>query len=82
MKQEIHKRQGSFRTQFSQVRGAIIRHAIYSFGRMILLFLSEYKGVDGTFYWGENPNLSPNRQRGVSYSSMRRRPSKAVEVTS
>jgi hypothetical protein len=26
---------------------------------MILPFSSEYKGVDGTFYLGGNPNLSP-----------------------
>jgi hypothetical protein len=82
MKHEIHKRQGSFLTQFPEVRGAIIRRVMYSFGRMILLFSSEYKGVDRTFYWGETRICHRNRQGGVSYTSTRRRPSKAVEVTS
>jgi hypothetical protein len=66
VKHEIHKRQGSFPTQFPEVRGATIRRVIYSFGRMILLFSSEYKGVDHTSYKGKTRICHRNRRRGVS----------------
>ncbi len=76
VKHEVHKRQGSFpyintRTAlrvFRSFRGATMRRVKYSFGRMILLFSSEYKGVDDTFYRSPARICHRNRPYGVSYT--------------
>lgn len=82
VKREIHKRQGSFLCQFPEVRGAIVRRVISSFGRMILLFSSDYNSVPRHLSRRSSRNCHRNLLKRVSYTSTHWTPTEAVEVTS
>ncbi len=74
VKREVHKRQSSFLWQFPEVRGAIVRRVIFSFGRMILLFASDYNSVPRHLYRYPTRNCHRIELKRVSYTSTRRTP--------
>ena len=71
---DVHKRQGSFLLDFPKVHGAIVRRVIYSFGRMILLFSSEYKDGNHTFNKERVQICHRKRECRVSYTGSGRTP--------
>ncbi len=82
---EIHKLQGSFLWRlwlFPKVRGVTVRGVIYSFGRMILLFSREYKGVDHSFYREKAQVFGRNQPGGMVDKPVLRDATGPVEVTS